>query len=99
MTFNKRKTITEDFITTQFSYCPVGHMLHKKSISNKIYALYDTVLKITCGKQTSLLNEMLERITVSIDHANLLALVTVTCKISNDMSPTILSIYRLVKSN
>ena len=89
---NKRK-IMKAFITSQFSYCPLVWMFHRKrpGKKKKKCITWEGFKNHIRGK-TSSFNEQLEKDnSASFNYKNLQALATEMYKVSNNMSSTILN--------
>ena len=90
MDIQKRRTLMESFITSQFGYCPLIWIFHSRGLNNKINSIHERALRITYGDKTSTFQQLLEKDnSVSIHHRNLQALATEMFKISNNLSPDI----------
>lgn len=53
LTFDKRKVIMKDFITSQFNYCPFVWILHSKRLEKKKNSLLKRASEITHGEKNS----------------------------------------------
>ena len=83
MDIQKRRTLMNSFITSQFGYCPLTWMFHSRGLNNKINSIHERAWRI-------IYKQLLEKDnSVSIHHRNLQALATEMFKISNNLSPDI----------
>ena len=46
MDLNKRRNLMENFITSQFSYCPLIWMSHSRNLNNKIHRIHEQALRL-----------------------------------------------------
>ena len=63
------------FVTSQFGYCLLVWMFHRRGLNNKINSLHEKALRITYSDKSSSFQELERKDnTVSIHHMNLQAL-------------------------
>ena len=53
LSFNKRRTLFEAFVESQFKYCPIVWMFHSGRTNNKINRLYERALRIVYDDDVS----------------------------------------------
>ena len=71
------KTVTKAFVTSQFGYCLLIWMIHRRGLNNKINSLSEKALRITYSDKSSSFQELERKDNlVSIHHMNLQALAT-----------------------
>ena len=91
MNSEKRRTITNAFFNSQFSYCPLIWMFHSRLINNKINRLHERCLCIVYSDNQSIFEELLEKdSTVSVHQRNLHFLATELYKVLNGLSPDLM---------
>ena len=70
------------YITSQFGYCPLVWMFHRRYLNNKINYLHERALRITYGdRSSSFENLLIKDNSVSIHHRNMQALTTEMFKV------------------
>ena len=91
MNIEKRKMIMNAFFNSQFSYCPLTWMFHKRLINNKINRLHERCLCIVYNDNQSTFEELLEKDnTVSVHQRNLQFLAIESYKVANGISPDLM---------
>ena len=84
MCLEKRGTVMEAYIISQFGYCSLVWMLHRRGLNNKINSLYERALRITYGDRSSSFEDLLKKDnSVSIHHRNIQVLATEISKVKN----------------
>ena len=80
------------FITSQFSYCPLVWMSHRRTMNNRINKINEKTLRLVYKDKTNLsLNDLLKKDkSVSIHQRNLEILATEIYKVRNDLGPEII---------
>ena len=108
MNVQKRRIIMKSLVTSQYGYCPLIWMFHRRRLNNKINSIHDRALSITYQDQISTFQELLNKDnSVSIHHKNLQAFATEMFKIYRGLSPDVLreifvskiSLYNLCTNN
>ena len=90
MDLSKRRMVINAFFNSQFNYCPLTWMCHKRTTNRKINRLHERCLRIICNdKQSSLLLE--KGSSVFIHDTNIKCPVTEMYKVSNGLSPPLVS--------
>ena len=93
--------IFKAFISSQFSYCPLVWMFHKRELNNRINRLHERSLRLVYQEQSSLLSfEELLLIdkSVTIHQRNLQFLAIEIFKMVNGLSPKIMDdVLQVVK--
>ena len=88
----QRRNIVKAFVESQFGYCPLIWMFHRRGLNNKIKRIHERALRITYKDKTSTLQELLERDnSVSIHHRNVQKLAIEIYKVLHGFSPPILN--------
>ena len=59
LSFNKRRTLFEAFVESQFKYCPIVWMFHSGRTNNKINRLYERALRIVYDDNVSTFDQLL----------------------------------------
>ena len=92
MNKKKQRMLTNAFITSQFSYCPLVWMSHSRTMNNRINKIYEKALRLVYKDETNLsLNDLLNKDkSVSIHQINQQILATKMCKVRNDLGPEIM---------
>ena len=93
MTIEKKRTLMNAFIKSQFSYCPLIWMFHSRTINQRINKIHERALKLVyCNdRQLSFENLLQKDNTVSIHQRNLQALALEIFKVKNGYSPQLLT--------
>ena len=72
-----RKVLMKAYVTSQFSYCPLIWMLHRRTLNNRINNIHEKALRLTHKDKQSSLKQLLEKDhSVTVHHKNLQTLVT-----------------------
>ena len=91
MDLPQRKVLMKVFITSQFSYCPLIWMFHRRTLNNRINNIHERTLRLTYKDNQSSFKELLEKDhSVTVYHENLQALVTEIFKVKNELAPDIM---------
>ena len=61
MSTNQAPLLMSSFIMSQFSYCPLIRMCHRRRINNQINKLYERALRLFYNNKSSSFGELLER--------------------------------------
>ena len=86
MCLEKGKTVMKAFVTSQFEYCFLVRVFHRRVLNNKINSLHERALKITYGDRScSFRDRLKKRNSVSVHHRNIQALVTEMFKVENNI--------------
>ena len=93
MNINKRRVPMKDFITSQFSYCPLVSMFHSRTMNNRINTLHEKALRLVYTNKPNLsFDDLLkEDKSVKIHQKNLQILATEIYKVKNDLGPKIMA--------
>ena len=92
MDFNKKKILFNSYFLSQFNYCPLIWMNHKKSINNRINCLHERALRLIYCDDTTSFQELLQRDnSVTIHQKNIQALAILMYKVVNNIAPNIVS--------
>ena len=76
------------FITSQFGYCPLVWMFHRRRFNNRINILHKRSLRLTYKDYSSTFQELLDKDkSVSIQQRNLQVFAILFYKIKNNLSP------------
>ena len=59
MTPQQRRTIMNDFISSQFGYCPLVWMFHSRKLNNRINNIHERALRIVYSDHISTFDELL----------------------------------------
>ena len=92
ISLNKRKTLFNAFIQSQFAYCPLVWIFHGRDTENKIRRLHERVLRIVYSDYDSTFEELLlkdDSVTFHIRNIQLLAIELYKSK--NGLSPQIIN--------
>ena len=80
------------FVESQFGYCPLIWMFHRRGLNNKINRIHERALRITYKDKSSTFQELLEKDnSVSIHHRNMQKLATEIYKVLHGFSAPILN--------
>ena len=92
MDLSKRRMVMNAFFNSQFSYCPLIWMCHNRTTNRKINSLHERCLRIIYNDKQSSFKMLLEKdSSVSIHDKNIRCLATEMYKVSNGLSPPIVS--------
>ena len=84
--------IMNAFINSQFNYCPLIWMCHNRTTNRKINRLYEKCLRIIRNEKQSSFKMLLEKDrSASIHDRNIQCLATEMYKVSNGLSPSVVS--------
>ena len=92
MDLSKRRMVMNAFFNSQFSYCPLIWMCDNRAANRKINRLHERCLLIIYNDQQSSFKMLLEKdSSVSIHDTNIQCLATEIYKVSNGLSPPVIS--------
>ena len=92
MDLSKRRMVMNAFFNSQFNYCPLIWMCHNRTTNRKINRLHERCLRIIYNDTQSSFKMLLEKeSSVSIHDKNIQCLATEMYKVSNGLSPPIVS--------
>ena len=92
MDLSKRRMVMNAFFNSQFNYCPLIWMCHNRTTNRKINRLHERCLRIIYNDKQSSFKMLLEKdSSVSIHDKNIQCLATEMYKVSNGLSPPIVS--------
>ena len=92
MELTKRRILMNAFFDSQFNYCPLIWMFHSRNLNNKINRLHERCLRVIYNDKTSSFEQLLENDnSVSIHHRNIQTLAIEMYKVTNGLSPEIIS--------
>ena len=92
MDLSKRRMVMNAFFNSQFNYCPLIWMCHNCTTNRKINRLHERCLRIIYNDKQSSFKMLLEKdSSVSIHDKNIQCLATEMYKVSNGLSPPIVS--------
>ena len=90
--FERKKTLMNTFIESQFAYCPLIWMFCSRSINNRINRLHERALRIVYNDYISSFDTLLSKDgSVSIHHRNVQRVAIEMFKIKHGLSPRIIS--------
>ena len=88
MSTHKLRIIMKAFIESQFQYCPLVWMFHRRTLNNRINKLHERALRLVYKDDEYTFEQLLDKDnTVTIHHRNLQKLATEMYKIQNNLSP------------
>ena len=88
----KRHMVMNAFFNSQFNYCPLIWMCHNRMTNRKISRLHERCLRIIYNDKQSSFKMLLEKdSSVSIHDRNIQCLATEMYKVSNGLSPPVVS--------
>ena len=91
MNLAKRRLIMNAFIYSQFIYCPLVWMLHRRNLNNRINNIHERALRIVYRDYESTFQQLLQQNkSVSIYQRSLQILATEIFKTKNDLKPVIM---------
>ena len=91
MTIEKRRTIMNAFINSQFGYNPLVWMLHSRILNNRINRIHERTLRIVYSDKTSSYIQLLEKgDAVTVHHRNLRALAIELFRVKNNLTSQIM---------
>ena len=92
MDLSKRRIVMNAFFNSHFNYCPLIWMCHNRTTNRKISRLHERCLCVIYNDKQSFFKMLLEKdSSVSIHDRNIQCLATEMCKLSNGLSPPIVS--------
>lgn len=92
ISLEKRKSLFNAFITSQFAYCPLTWMFHDRSLNDKINHIHERALRIVYKDDQSTFSELLKKDnSVTIHHKNLQIIAIELYKFKKDLSPDIMN--------
>ena len=92
MNVEKRRIIMKAFIESQFGYCPLVWMFHRRGINNTINRIHEKALRITYNNKSSSFQDLLDKgNSVTIHHRNIRTLAIETFKVLDGLSPPLLN--------
>ena len=84
--FKKRRILFKAFIQSQFKYCPLVWMFHRRQINDKINKLHERALRIVYNVTVTSVDELLvEDKTFTIHHQNIQSLAIEMYKTVNNL--------------
>ena len=84
LTKRKRKKLMNAFFKSQFSYCPLSWMFHRRTLNNRVNRLHEICLSIIYNDNTPSFTDLLERDnSVSVHYRNIQVLATELHKCAN----------------
>ena len=88
MDINKRRMLVRAFIISQFSYCPLMWMIHRRNTENRVNKIHERALRLVYDDSTSLsFDELLIKDkSVIIHQRNLQFLATENFKVKKGLS-------------
>ena len=87
MSLSKKRSLMNAFFNSQFNYCPLISMCHRREDNNKINRLHERCLRIIYKKRSSF-NAILEKDgCISIHERNIKILATEMFKVSKNLAP------------
>ena len=88
---SKNRTLFKSFIISQFNYCPIVWMCHRRGLNNKINNIHERALRIVYHDKISSFKILLKRDkSTSIYMKKLQYLATELFKVKNGLSPEIM---------
>ena len=95
----KRKLLMNAFFRSQFNYCPLAWMFHRRTLNNRIKTLHEKCLRIVYDDQQSSYENLLAKDgSTSVHQNNLQILAIELYKRLNDISPEIMKDAFLLNS-
>ena len=92
MDLSKRRVVMKAFFNSQFNYCPLIWMCHNRTTNRKIIRLHERFLRIMYNDKQPYFKTLLEKdSSVSIHDINIQCLPTEMYKVSNGLSPPVVS--------
>ena len=92
--FEKKKSLMNAFIESQFSYCPLIWMFCSKKMNNKINYIHERALRLVYDDYASSFYELLRKDgSVCIHHRNIQKVAIEMFKVKNDLCPEILKSF------
>ena len=92
MNMSKRKKVINASFFSQFNYCPLIWMLHKRELNNRIDRLHERCLRLMYNDKHSSFQELLLKSdSITIHHKNIKALAIEMFKVFKGLAPEIIS--------
>ena len=92
MDLKQRRNIIKAFVESQFAYCPLIWMFHRRGLNNKINRIHERALRITYKDKSSTFQELLEKdSSISIYYRNIQKLAIEIYKVLHGFSSPILN--------
>ena len=92
MELTKWRILMNAFFDSQCNYCPLIWMFHSSNLHNKTNKLHKRCLRVIYNDKTSSFEQLLANDnSVSIHHSNIQTLVIEMYKVTNGLSPEIMS--------
>ena len=92
MSTEKRRTLFNAFVVSQFNYCPLVWMFHTKELNGRINSLHEKALRLIYQNRNLSFDELLKLDkSVSIHYRNLQYLLTEIYKVKMGLSPPIMN--------
>ena len=91
LTFNQKRTLIKAFFESQFNYCSLTWMFHRRKSNNNINLLRERALRMTYNQQISSYSELLDKDnSFTVHHFNIHSLAIEIFKVINNISATII---------
>ena len=91
MNLSKRKALMKTFVISQFRYCPLVWMFHRRKLNYRINSIHERALRVTYQDYQSTFLQLFQKDnSVTIHQRNLQFLATDTSKAKNDLSAEIM---------
>ena len=92
MSTNQVQVLMRSFIMSQFSYCLLIWMCHRRKINTQMYKLHERALRLIFNDKSSSFRELLERDnSVTIHERNIQVLLTEIFKVKSGAAPEIMT--------
>ena len=92
MSTEKRRTLFNAFVVSQFNYCPLVWMFHTKELNGRINSLHEKALRLIYQNRNLSFDELLKlNKSFSIHYRNLQYLLTEIYKVKMGLSPPIMN--------
>ena len=86
MNLSKRKALVKTFVVSQFNYCPLVWMFHRRKLNHHINSIHERALRVTYQDSQSTVLQLLQNDnSVTIHQRNLEVLTTEIFKAKNDL--------------
>ena len=91
LTFNQKRTLIKAFFESQFNYCSLTWMFHRRKSNHNINLLRERALRMTYNQQISSYPELLDKDhSFTVHHFNIQSLAIEIFKFINNISATII---------
>ena len=91
LTFSQKRTLIKAFFESQFNYCSLTWMFHRRKSNNNINLLHERALSMTYNRQISSYPELLDKDnSFTVHHFNIHSLAIEIFKVINNISATII---------